>query len=209
MAAQGPQPEQGASIQQLTAMAQRLGNLGRDDGPFNRVFITAGEVKRQQTALVTSLGGVFAIINRLGQSIQGLGELRQALEQGELNQYESIRRLDLLLRAAPTPEQINELIGQLREIAQQQGIPEEDLNERYPMAPLFTQEVLPENMPQEQLQGGRRPKTKKCGGYGWRGKRGVEVRSSIRTTRRFKAKKGKRSSSDKKKTKRSSSGKSK
>ena len=55
--------------------------------------------------------------------------------------------------------------------------------------------------------GGRRPKTKKRGGYGWSGKKGVEVRSSIRTTRRSKGKKGKRSSSGKKKTKKRSSGK--
>ena len=55
-------------------------------------------------------------------------------------------------------------------------------------------------------RGGRRPKrTKKRGGYGWSGKKGVEVRSSIRTTRRSKAKKGKKTPS-KKRTKKRSSG---
>lgn len=206
--ANDPQQQQGASIQQLTQMAQRLGNLGRDGGPFNQVFITAGEVKRQQMALARSLRGVFAIINRLGQSLQGLDELRQALEQGEVNQYESIRNLDQLLRTAPNPEQINQLIGQLREIARQNGILPEDIQQQYPMAPPFSQQALPENMPLEELEGGRRRKhkSKKRGGYGWSGKKGVEVRSSIRTTRRSKAKKGKKTPS-KKRTRKHSSGK--
>lgn len=221
-----PQQQQGASIQQLTQMAQRLGDLGRQGGPFRQVFITAREVKQQQMALKTSLESVFAIINRLRQPIQGLDELRQALEQGEVNQYESIRRLDQLLRESPTPEEINQLIEQLREIAQQNGIRPEDLGNQFPPAPGFSQNALPANMPrggppanrgnrgnwygadedeEENQGGGRQPKSKKRGGYGWSGKKGVEVRSSIRTTRRSKAKKGKKTPS-KKRTKKRSSG---
>ena len=58
-----------------------------------------------------------------------------------------------------------------------------------------------------EFKGGKRKYSKKHGGYGWSGKKGVEVRTSIRTTRRTKGKKGKNSSLIKKKTKRRSSGK--
>lgn len=113
----------------------------------------------------------------------------------------------LLPQNSPTPEEVPYLIGEQRdqdepEVGQQQRV--QAMPGSVPQMALDRQEQTARN---QGTRGGRPRKTKKRGGYGWSGKKGVEVRSSIRTTKRSKSKKGKRSSSGKKKTKKRFSGK--
>ena len=205
MAQQG-QPGERASIQDLIETAQRLGNLGRDDGPFNRVLITAQDVKRHQGIALNSLNNISILLNNLRGTFDNLNQLREVLQRGLIEQDQFAAQLDGILRGAPGPESINRAIKQLRTLAEQQGIPEETINDNFEMIPERAWREQPLPPPPGAVRGGRRPNTKKRGGYGWSGKKGVEVRSSIRTTRRSNVKKGKKTPS-RKKTKKRSSGK--
>ena len=207
MADQRQQRQQGASIQQLTEMAERLGNLGRDNGPFNRVLRTAEDVKNHENTIFQALRNISLLVNSSISTNQGLNALQQALEEGEMNQNQFAAQLDGILRSTPTPEQINDVINDVRTLATQQGvIPEQEIPNMYPeiQQPLWRDEPL--GPAPGAVRGGSK-RYKKRGGYGWSGKKGVEVRTSIRNTRRSKGKKGKRSSPGKKKTKKRSSAK--
>ena len=204
------QPQQGASIEELTQMAQRLGDLGRDGGPFNQVLRTAEDVKRHQRTIMQALSNIALLVNSSINTNQGLNQLREVLEQGQMNQDQFAAQLDGILRNAPRPEEINGVIEDVRTLARQQGvIPEQDIQNIFQTIPdpaWREQPLPPPPPPPGAVGGGSKRKYKKHGGYGWSGKKGVEVRSSIRTTRRSKAKKGKKTPS-KKRTKKRSSGK--
>ena len=249
---QPQQPRQGASVQQLTEMAegivQRL-NQGRipDDGDqyegirqlSANVLQNAQIVKQHESYIFQKLGTITAgLLELLGRSAVGLEGLRQAIQQIDANAIPSniLNQINEALMQAPTRDDIVSRINELRRSMSTQGVSEDDINAMLPpqvslddlsefvglqqnprggpgvdpmpgILPAGARDRLLENARNSRSSGGRRPKTKKRGGYGWSGKKGVEVRSSIRTTRRSKGKKGKRSSSGKKKTKKRSSGK--
>ena len=133
----GDQQERGErdAVQELIETAQRLGNLGRDDGPFNRVLTTAQDVKQHQGIMLNSLNNISILLNNLRGTFDNLNQLREALEQGEIQQNQFAAQLDGILRGGPAPGSINRAIEQLRELAEQQGIPAQTIDESFGMIP--------------------------------------------------------------------------
>lgn len=201
---------------------------------FGVVNANAEIVKQHEGIILENLTRIIAHLGGLSlASAESLNQLRQYLMGINENTQIDLEEINQILTGAPTRQQIVAQLNAVREsisaLHQRNGTSQENANqmalEVIPDAnvPDFQQ---PGNPPQaanqgnpgnwyganeeddEEEQGGgrgrKRKHTKKRGGYGWSGKKGVEVRSSIRTTRRSKGKKNKKSSPGKKTRKRSS-----
>jgi hypothetical protein len=218
------------SLPEITQMAQGIAQRLNYDGEIsnltNTVVGNAEVVKQHEQYIMQKLSAVTAgLLDIINRSAGGLQELREAITQIDRNAISPtiLEQINTILMRAPKSSDIKDRITNLRNSMSANGISDEDIDALLPIPsveelPLLTgeqsedggvspgqeqQSVPPTANAQQQRQpnsGGKR-RTKKRGGYGWRGKKGVEVRTSIRTTRRTKGKKGNKSSSGNKKTK--------
>ena len=192
-----------------------------------------GIILENLTRIIAHLGGLSLAsaesLNQLRQYLMGINENTQ-IDLEEINQIltgaptrdQIVEQLSAARQAISNLHQRNGVSEENANQMAQQVIPAAEVpdfqqlpaNQGGPPAnqggPGANEEDGEEEVGDERYFGGRgrgRKHPRKRGGYGWSGKKGVEVRTSIRNTRRSKGKKGKRSSPGKKKTKRRSSGK--
>lgn len=211
-----------ATLQDINEIAQRIAEKTRgQSNRSNNVLENARTVARHENYISGTLASVIrnllAIIGELGQNVPNYEQLRDVLEQIDDNTVDPaiLQQINQVLIQTPNNADIQQQLGEMRTaITQsliQSGIernPEQASQRAAQILPPTPEGVLTQfrgldDQPGAPV-GGRKRKHAKRGGYGWSGKKGVEVRSSIKTTRRTKGKKGKKSSSNNKTKRRSS-----
>lgn len=191
----GP-PGSPVTMEQLLVLAQSLG----DYTSFNSIQEGVSELKSQQAIMKTNIMSAIEVLRRMNSARPDFGNLERLLNDANTSKQALQAALaNILETEAPTKQEIQQAITQLRTVVANMPTETRPANDE-----LMTS--FPDLKTSAPLNGGRSFTSKK-GGYGWRGERGTEVRTSIRKTRKRSDIAGKAKQKSSRKTRSSPKGK--
>ena len=188
------QPGSPVTMEQLLALARSLG----DYASFNSIQQGVSELKSQQAIMKTNIMSAIDVLRRVINARPDFRDLGNLLTEATTSKQALQAALTNILEAdQPTKQEIENAIKTLRTVVA--NMPEGPSGDE-----LMTS--FPDLQTPTPPRGGRSFTSKK-GGYGWRGERGTEVRTSIRKTRKRSDIAGKAKQKSSRKTRTSPKGK--
>lgn len=188
----GP-PGDPVTMEQLLALAQSLG----DYTSFNSIQQGVSELKSQQAIMKTNIMSAIEVLRLMNQTRPDFRNLETLLNDATTSKQALQEALvNILETETPTKQEIQQAITQLRTVVANMPTETRPANEQ-----------LTTSFPDLSSSRGGSSFTSKKGGYGWRGERGTEVRTSIRKTRKRSDIAGKAKQKSSRKTRSSPKGK--